>query len=162
MSDKLKQCILLFFKYFENEDKEMMKLYHGLLSKHDERFIVKRLGQMMSTRNKTFKLPSISEIIAPKENAIKENVWRQLQSHLNNPYEQIPDHLFVLKEFLNIPKNKNEFEMRKIHNDFMSEKYDEFQLFLSGDVKIPHLEKKLGQYGISLKESQKQIGSTDV
>ena len=74
MSDKLKQCILLFFKYFENEDKEMMKLYHGLLSKHDERFIVKRLGQMMSTRNKTFKLPSISEIIAPKENAIKENV----------------------------------------------------------------------------------------
>ncbi len=140
----------------------MMKIYHGLLSKHDESFVVKRLGQMMSTRNKTFKFPSISEIIAPKENAIKDNVWRQLQSHLSNPYEAIPDYLYVLKEFLNIPKNKNEFEMRKIHNDFLSEKYDEFNLFLSGDVKIPHLEKKLGQYGISLKESQKQIGSTDV
>ena len=56
---------------------------------------------------------------------------------------------YCRKSHKNIPKNKNEFEMRKIHNDFMSQKYDEFQLFLSGDVKIPHLEKKLGQYGIS-------------
>ena len=159
MSVKIKQCIVIFFKYFENNDKEMMKLYYTMLSKHTETFVIKRLHHLIETRDKTFKLPSINEIIAPHINARKENVWKMLDNHLKDCYTPMPDHIFVLKTFLDIPRNRTEYVMRKIKEDFLDHKYDEFMMFLWGDIQCPHILKELKKYNIDIKNEQKQLES---
>tara|TARA_R110002012_G_scaffold314515_1_gene527347 strand:- start:2305 stop:2793 length:489 start_codon:yes stop_codon:yes gene_type:complete len=157
MSDALKKALALFFKYFENDDQEMLLLYYKLLSKEDVSFVEDRLMEMITLRDKSFKTPAVSEILSPLRNARKEHVWKLLNDHLKNPHNPMPDHVFALKRFLDVPVNRTEFSMRKIKDEFFGHKYDEFRAFLEGRIKIPSLIKELRRYDISLTEELKQL-----
>ena len=159
MSEKLKKILSLFFKYFENKDKEMLQLYYKLLSEANDSFIEERLMFLMCNRDKKFKFPSLAEILAPLKNAEKENCWKLLNAHLKNPYDEVPDHIYILKKFLEIPVSKSEYAMSKIKDQFFSHKYDEFRYFLEGKIKIPSLKSDLTKLGINLNEEFKKLES---
>lgn len=157
MSESLQKMLSLFFKYFENKDKDMMKLYYQLLVKHDHSFIEGRLMDLIATRDKSYKFPAVSEILRPLLNSRKEHCWKLLNDHLKNPYERVPDHVFALKRFLEVPHNRTEYAMAKIKDQFFEHKYDEFKLFLEGEIKIPSLTAELIKYGIQPKAELKQL-----
>ena len=113
----------------------------------------------MCNRDKTFQFPSIAEILAPLKNAEKENCWKLLNDHLKNPYQDVPDHIYILKKFLEIPVSKSEYAMSKIKDQFFSHKYDEFRYFLEGKIKIPSLKSDLKKLGINLTEELKKLES---
>ena len=159
MSELLKKSLAIFFKYFEDNDQEMLKLYYTILSKEDISFVNDRLMEMITLRDKSYKTPAVSEILSPLRNARKEHVWKLLNDHLKNPHNAMPDHIFALKKFLDVPYNRTEYAMGKIKDDFFEHKYDEFRLFLEGKIKIPSLSSELEKYDISLTQELKQLES---
>ena len=160
MSESLQKMLSLFFKYFENNDQDMMKLYYQLLSAHDHSFVKRRLMDLIATRDKSYKFPAVSEILRPLINSRKEHFWKLLNDHLKNPHESMPDHVFALKRFLEVPHNRTEYAMAKIKDQFFEHKYDEFKLYLEGEIKIPSLTAELRKYGIHPKDEIKQLESS--
>mgnify|MGYP003135408014 CR=1 FL=1 len=157
----LKSELRKFFKYFEGPlDKEMFQIYHQALSKYPEGAVIARLHDLICNRDKTYKMPAISEIIAPYVNARKEHVWKRLMDHLKNPYDEMSDDLYLLKKFLEVPVNRTEYAMSKIKDQFFENKYDEFRYFLEGKIKIPSLSKEIKKLGINT-ENIKQLEASD-
>ena len=161
MSEALQKMLSLFFKYFENNDKDMMKLYYQLLSKHEQAFVKRRLMDLIATRDKSYKFPAVSEILRPLLNSRKEHFWKLLNDHLKDPYVKIPDELrntlYILRKFLDVPINRTEYAMSKIKDQFFENKYDEFNLFLEGKIKIPALSSEVEKLKISLPKGIKEL-----
>ena len=151
----LKSELRKFFKYFEGTlDKEMFLIYHQALSEYPEGAVIARLHDLICNRDKTYKMPAISEIIAPYVNARKEHVWKTLMAHLKNPYEPMPDVIYLLKDHLEIPVNRTEYAMSKIKDQFFENKYHEFCLFLEDKLEIPALRAKMRKFKIDKNKCQ--------
>ena len=136
MSNELESAIALFFKYYEQEDDiELMRLYCSLLSDTKITFLKSRLATIMKTRDKSYKMPSISEILAPLVNAEKSNAWESLQIALSDPYEFKSKNVISLMEFLGGRKRLSHltpYSKERLREEFEKTKYDEFKMFLKG------------------------------
>ena len=148
MSNELQQAVALFFKYNENDDIEMMKLYCQLLSETSISFVKARLASLMKTRNKSYKMPSIAEILEPLTNSECQNAWETLMLSLKDPYEKKTRNVISLIEYLGGRRRLNNLSpvgREKLMEQFYKTKYEEFKLFLRGDIKIPKLTSNLNK-----------------
>ena len=151
----LKSELRKFFKYFEGTlDKEMFQIYHQALSEYPESAVIARLHDLICNRNKTYKLPGVSEITAPYVNAEKDFVWKKLMDHLNNPYEPMPNNMYLLKKHLDVPNNRTEYAMSKIKDQFYDYKYHEFKLFFEKKIDNPALRAIMRKFKIDINECQ--------
>ena len=140
--------LAVFFKYFECDDVEMLKLYTQMLSDVKISYVKSRLSSIMKTRNKTYKMPSIAEILEPLTNAECQNAWETLMTSLKDPYEKKTRNIISLIEFLGGRSRLNNLSptsKEKLMDEFHNKKYEEFKLFLKGEVKIPKLQANLNR-----------------
>lgn len=152
----LRQHIILLFKYFEKNDKQMIEFYIKRLSRADEETICKRIEYLMDTCKF---MPKISEILEPlglKIESQMESDWGVFINTMNNNYrfEPIPDWVITIKTHIGI-KRCDDIQESELH--WLKKEYEKvYPLVKNGTIpmkKDHNKYKKIGGVTVKLDNS---------